>query len=377
MAAVMLKYLSAVLNWLMIIGRVCALLLLSGCQVPSFSHTIVAQPVSAEPEWQRPEPLVVAAQPSTPMLDIGVVLFDPGVEPEDDSAEATVRRLEASLLAHELKAALEHSNQWGVVRLVPKASPLMPLSLHSKILLSDGRDLLLKVTARDAMSREWFDHTIAYRESPSGDDTPRISQIFHALSNRLLDSWKQYPSQKQLIVASEISYARTLVPGAFAGMLSISDNGWRLDRLPADNDPMLARISRVRNQEYLFCDAIDEQHSDLAMRVAPTYKLWRRASAEQALWLEQYEERVNGRSNNAGDGRFARMQEHYAAYRSYRIQEQALEELAQAFENESQQTMLKTSSQVIRLEGTLAAQYDEWRQILRNIFILEQGAVAW
>ena len=127
----------------------------------------------------------------------------------------------------------------------------------------------------------------------------------------------------------------------------------------------------------MFCDAIDEQYGDLAVRVAPTYALWRRATAEQALWLEQYEERVSERGDNAGDGRFARMQAHYAAYRSYRIQEQALWELAEAFEGESQPTMLKTASRVVRLEGTLESQYDEWRQILRNIFILEQGAVAW
>ena len=195
----------------------------------------------------------------------------------------------SSLLAHELKTALERSNQWGVVRLVPEASPLTPISLHSTVLLSNGRDLVVRVTARDAMSQEWFDHTIAFRESLSGDETKEISHIFHSLSNRLLQSWEQYSARNQLIVASEILYAQTLVPDAFAGMLSVS-GGWQLDRLPANNDPMLARISRVRNQEYLFCDAIDEQYGDLAVRVAPTYALWRRATAEQALWLEQYED---------------------------------------------------------------------------------------
>ena len=37
---------------------------------------------------------------------------------------------------------------------VPEASPLTPLSLHSKVLLSDGRDLVVRVTARDAMSQD-------------------------------------------------------------------------------------------------------------------------------------------------------------------------------------------------------------------------------
>ena len=172
-------------------------------------------------------------------------------------------------------------------------------------------------------------------------------------------------------MASEILYAQTLYQ-THLRHAEVSDIGWQLTA-PANNDPMLARISRVRNQEYLFCDAIDEQYGDLAVRVAPTYALWRRATAEQALWLEQYEERVSERGDNAGDGRFARMQAHYAAYRSYRIQEQALWELAEAFEGESQPTMLKTASRVVRLEGTLESQYDEWRQICATSSFLSRA----
>ena len=49
------------------------------------SHSRCGAAVSAEAQWQRPEALIVAKQPDAPMLDIGVVLFDPGVAPEDDS----------------------------------------------------------------------------------------------------------------------------------------------------------------------------------------------------------------------------------------------------------------------------------------------------
>ena len=78
------------------------------------------------------------------------------------------------------------------------------------------------------------------------------------------------------------------------------------------------------------------------------------------------------RDDKDHDSRFARMQAQYAAYRSYRIQEQAMYELAEAFENETQPTTLRTVEQVVRLEGTLASQYNEWRRLLRDIFILEQ-----
>ena len=341
-----------------------------------------AQPSEALPSalsfvWQAPEPLEVATAPAAPTLDIGVVLFDPGVDDKDDSPAANVRRLEASLLARELKAALVESNQFGVVRLVPEASTLTPVSIHSELLFSDGRDLVIHVTVRDAMSQVWFDHTISHRETFSSGADTSPKEIFHVVSNRLRSNWWQYSAKQRtnLIAASEVRYAQTLAPDAFADMVNVSDDGWELNRLPATDDPMWARVTRVRNQEYLFCDAIDEQYEDLAERVMPTYALWRRATVEQAAWLERYEQRVMERDEKDHDSRFARMQAQYAAYRSYRIQEQAMYELAEAFENETQPTTLRTVEQVVRLEGTLAVQYNEWRRLLRDIFILEQGVL--
>ena len=362
--------------WRMARMGICALLL-TVCRATASAQPVEAFPSDLPVVWQAPQPLEVATAPSMPELDIGVVLFDPGVEDNDDSPAAVVRRLEASLLARELKAALIESNQFGVVRLVPEASALTPVSIHSEILRSDGRDLIIHVTVRDAMSQVWFDHTISHRETFATGTAIALKEVFHIVSNRLRFSWQQYSSREraQLVAASEVRYAETLVPDAFSGMLNVSPDGWQLNRLPASDDPMLARITRVRNQEYLFCDAIDEQYEELAERVIPTYALWRRATVEQAAWLERYEQRVMDRDDKDHDSRFARMQAQYAAYRSYRIQEQAMYELAEAFENETQPTTLRTVEQVVRLEGTLASQYNEWRRLLRDIFILEQGVL--
>ncbi|MGB2419057.1 MAG: hypothetical protein ACPH9Z_02935, partial [Luminiphilus sp.] len=71
--------------------------------------------------WDTVEPLLIAAAPTKPSLDIAVELFDPGVSGEDRSPVAAVRRLESQLLAGELRETLVRSNQWGVVRLVPTA----------------------------------------------------------------------------------------------------------------------------------------------------------------------------------------------------------------------------------------------------------------
>ena len=39
-------------------------------------------------------------------------------------------------------------------------------------------------------------------------------------------------------------------------------------------------------------------------------------------------------------------------------------------------TVIRTQDQVFRLEGTLDTQYDTWRGLLRDIYLIETGAVA-
>ena len=93
--------------------------LLCGCTAPSGLPPEPPEPTIPEPDWVVIEPLIIAAAPTTPFLDIGVVLFDAGVAAADDTPMAAVRRLEAVLLARDLKEVLVSSNHWGAVRLVP------------------------------------------------------------------------------------------------------------------------------------------------------------------------------------------------------------------------------------------------------------------
>ena len=181
--------------------------------------------------------------------------------------------------------------------------------------------------------------------------------------------------RSRLISTAGMVYARELAPDVFTDYLDEASPVLTLKRVPASDDPMLARVQRIKNQEYLFCDAMDEQLGLLLERAGPTYDLWREAAITQANWLDQYELMAASRSSGPEDGEFSRMQAEYSAYRSYRIQEQALLELAEALESESQPVVLTMEDAVITLEGTLEAQYATWRELLREIFLLEQGAL--
>ena len=82
-----------------------ALLWGSGCATQPDAESRTAGPQneqSMESPWEG-EVLRVADWPSAPALDVGVVLFDPGVGTSDDSPTAAVRRLESTLLARQLR----------------------------------------------------------------------------------------------------------------------------------------------------------------------------------------------------------------------------------------------------------------------------------
>lgn len=350
-----------------------------GCAAAPAEQPVDPVDSVVQPQWQSPQPLERASEPALPLLDIGVVSFDPGVADDDVSPLAAVRRLEGQLLAAELREALQQSNQWGVVRLVPSASALTPVALQTLIVFSDGRDLILDVSARDAMGTLWFQQRIAHRSTLTDGSAQPLDALFNVISNRLLDHWQSWKvaERRRFLDAAGLMYAQSLVPEAFSEMVTFSEEGWEVRRLPAEDDPMLARVTRVRNQEYLFCDTVDEQYTVLQDRVGSTYALWRQATLEQAVWLEEYERRASSRAAKSSDSEFSRMHAQYAAYRSFRIQEQALFELAEALDNESQPTVMQTADRVVSLEGTLASQYDTWRELLREIYLIEQGAVAW
>ena len=105
----------------------------------------------------------------------------------------------------------------------------------------------------------------------------------------------------------------------------------------------------------------------------PTYNLWRQFGAEQALFKRQFEQRISDRASAGRPGSFAALEQTYNAYRMSKIHEQDLDELAIGFNNEVTPTVMQISGTVGKLNGTLDAQYAEWRNVLQKIFALETG----
>jgi hypothetical protein len=319
------------------------------------------------------------------LVDVGVRIFDPGI-PADASTHSKlgifpeIRKAEAKYMPVMLRQVLVNSGDWGVVRVLPDAQESSELLVSGTIVHSDGQRLELHIKVLDATGAQWLDKAYsgvttpaAYPVKVPGD--PYLS-VYEQIAGDLLAVRRQ-KSAKQLADIRQVAllrYAAGLAPAVFASYLTHTPTGeYQVVRLPAEDDPMLVRIKRIRDQEYLFIDTVDEQYAKLSEEMAPTYNLWRQFGAEQAAYKDEYQGRVSSRESQGQRGSFAALEQGYNAYKWSKIHEQDLDELALGFNNEVAPTVMEVSGTVFKLSGTLDSQYTEWREILQRIFALETG----
>lgn len=265
-----------------------ATLLLTAC-VSRTTRSVDARPT-----------LPVAAAPQVAngtALRIGVAVFDANVPGDYEEMLAQgiipeVRKAEASYLPYMLKNVLQASGQWAEVRVLPRLSNAIDVTLLSRIEASDGEHLELTVAATDATGRIWFNQSYEGNTSKYAydDAVPKDIDPFRDVYRKVSDDLAAYfaaltPEQvRQIRRVAELRFANEMAPEAFAEYLKVGANGQvEVRRLPADNDPMVERIQRVRNREYAFIDALDEHYANFNRAMRDPYHRYRRASYDQAV----------------------------------------------------------------------------------------------
>ncbi|MAV73291.1 MAG: hypothetical protein CBB81_03090 [Cellvibrionales bacterium TMED21] len=309
-------------------------------------------------------------------LDVGIVVKPMTLPSDATDIERSFRNSEAQLIAALLKESLEFSQQWGAVRVFEAASTLPHVLCLVSLEQSNGEQVYLRVRAKSVSGRSILDTVYRY-ETTAGDYVDVESDPYQAVFTQFAEALESEAHRaslnaRRLQTISELRYALTL-SDAFAGYLKQSEDlgEWGVVRIPAANDPMLARINRLRDYEILFVDAIDEQRVEQKNQLLDAYTLWRRSSREQLLWLRDRSQRLAQRQSDRGQSEFVRLNSAYATYRAYKLHQQELYELVVELESEGRATVVETDEAVYQLSGTLDAQSREWQRTLATIFALE------
>ena len=374
--------------------------LLGGCVSETVKSTSV-------PALEAPDQLT----PEAELLDVGVVILDPGISAVEDEelVYPEVRKAEATFMATELAEVLTEQGGWGAVRVVPDDRQFSDLLVRGTILLSDGESLQLKIRVSDARGTVWLDKRYqgvtsryAYEQGTRVKQDPFLA-VYRMIANDMLAIFDRVPSADRVTIrrVAEMRFARDFASGAFADYLEEDDAGQiSLRRLPAEDDPMLNRVRGLRQRHYVFVDTLQGHYNGFAEDMYTPYQEWRRASYEETIALRELEAESQRETIAGGAAILAGIVAQTSGSRTTRsagavgvigggallksglekraesnIHSLALEELGQSLDAEITPRVIELEDRTVRLTGNVEDQYDQWRELLADIYAAELAAL--
>jgi hypothetical protein len=402
-------------GWL--IGGVALLAALSGCVVKE----------------TKPLPKVHAVQatrqiPDDERLDVGVHSFDTGI-PSDvvnnpqalakKRIDPQIRQAESHYTATLLRSTLESSAQWGAVRVIPDGAEFIDVQVSGKILESTGAKLALEVTVKDSTGRVWINakryespaDTGSYKTDSALKARDPFQNIYSQIANDMVAARDQLLStdRRDIRRITQLEFASDLAPQSMQGYLDHPAKGLvTVVRLPAQDDPISTRIDRIRERDAGVVDTVNGYYANFADQMSESYGQWRRSSFEeiekedrarnqarvrtflgaaaviasvfvpgQCNSLDYNCRRIESAVRTAGAiGGTAAILSGLKKYSDAKVHAQALRELSDSFKSEVAPQVVDVEGRTLRLTGTAEEQYREWRKLLHQLYLEENGTLT-
>ena len=372
---------------------------------------------------ERPVVPIVAQKataevPQDELLDVGVRLFDPNIPADEKEQEKRgiypdVRNAESRYMATLLRDTLEGTGQWGQVRVLPHDGSGMDVMVGGRILESTGRDLQLELQATDATGRVLLKKTYAgvadlraYKDVPSKPRDP-FDNVYNSFANDLLAARNKLTREQKVAVhqVNNLRFASDLAPYAFAPYLAKDKQGlYQVTRLPAEDDPVVQRMDRIRERDYSLIDTLNEHYTNFGQSMDEAYTNWRKYSHEEIEQVEEAKRKALTRqvlgaaavvagvlvdANNGGSSSIESAATTAAiiggiyAFKSgldmrseIKMHSESLKQLGQSFQSEVQPIVVDIEGRTLQLKGSAEDQYAEWRRLLKELYENETGLPA-
>lgn len=351
--------------------------------------------------------------PEELLLDVGVGIFNPGIDAlsvEEEGVYPKIREAEARFMPFKLMETLQHTGNWGVVRVVPDRISEMDLWVDGEILKSDGENLWLQVSVEDASGKRWFSKKytgIAGKYSYDGTTANR-SEPFQKVYNQIANDMLAYRNQfdageiRKIRAIAELKFARDFSPEVFHDYLELDEKGrYAVTRLPAAGDPGMQQIRQIRERDYIFVDTLQQYYASFVNQMEEPYREWREAYFLESQALKEVRSESNARLIGGAlavlagilaqgvDSRTARtagwvgigagaaaIQSGLQKREEAKIHVEALEEVSDSLDSEIEPHSIDLEDRTVTLTGTVREQYGQWRRILKEIHATETGSAT-
>lgn len=385
----------------------------------------MVQDTKPQPKLQAT--LATAQIPESQLLDIGIHVLGTGIpaELENNAAELEkrrlypdVRRTEARFLANGLRDTLAGSGQWGAVRVIPDSVQFMDIQVTGDIVESNGARLKLDIAVHDSAGRKWLARRYeaeadiaSYHDAAAARARDPFANLFVHIANDILAAREKLSAADLVAIRqiTELKFARDLAPDRFAGYLASDSKGiTRIQRLPAENDPMLLRVRKIRDRDSDLIDTVSDQYAGFSEQVSEAYNGWRRDSYTEVLAEEKLKSQARTRTvlgaaavlgsifapGVCGSGNYScRRAESigrtaaavggvYAVLSGLKKSAEAknhtasLKELSASLDADVKGQVVDVEGRTLKLTGTAEQQYVTWRKMLHEIYTEEAGVAS-
>lgn len=376
----------------------------SGCAthtVKSTSYTPAIQAIESVPE--------------NLLMDVGVAVFDPGIDELSRSQEEIVnqdiRIAESQYVPFLLAETLQRTGNWGIVRVMPNTSSPMDLYLSGTILNSDGESMAVRVRVEDSTGEVWYTKEyneatsrFSYEPSQKRQNDP-FQTIYNSIANDLLafkEKKIKIADVEEIRAISELRFAKNFIPEAFEDYIDVDRNGeFVLVALPSEQDPLLGRLRTIRERDFMFIDTVQDYYDTYARQMREPYDSWREQSFYETLELRELEASARRRilaggvavlgglaaATSGGDyvtqtgGAFGAGAGAYMIKSGFdkraeaQMHRESLRELGESLENDVAPRVIDLQDRTITLSGTVEEQYEQWREILADLYAYESGGL--
>jgi hypothetical protein len=345
------------------------------------------------------------------LLDVGILVFESDKITEKQAKEehtsSEVRKAERHFIPYHLKNTLQQSSYWGAVRVLPTETESIDVLVKGKILESNGENLALQVDVFDVTGKSWFSKKYKsqatsefYSDNLMGEKDA-YQDLYNAISNDMANYFIKLPPEKikKIRTVSKLKFAENFAPSAFSGYLEKEKNNIiTVNRLPADENPIMIRLLKIRERENMYIDTLNAYYEEYYSEMWSSYENWRKLNYQEIKAIKKIKRDAMirkvagglllagaialsaGDVDNTGALQVSMILvggqvivQGFNITKEAEIHSAAIKELSESFGSEMRPIVMEFEGQQYELTGSAEEQFKRWRELLEQIYFLETG----